>query len=96
MAALVLVLSLSVAPTAQAADMGRPDAGALWTSIQSWAQELLADWLGWGAAPESPGPVSTYNASEDTTEPVPPTVPLNIGPGGVATSDEGEGADPNG
>lgn len=96
MAALVLVLSLSVAPTARAADMGRPDAGALWTSIQSWAQELLADWLGWGAAPENSAPISRYDASEDSTEPVPPTVPLDIGPGGTSTTDEGYGGDPDG
>lgn len=93
-AAVVLVLSLSVAPAARAADTGRADAGTLWTSIQAWAQDLLGDWLGWGTGHENSGPISTYDASEDSTEPVPPTVPLTGVPGG--TTDSGEMSDPDG
>lgn len=92
-AAIALVLSLFVAPTARAADTGWADAGTLWTSIQSWAQDLLGDWLGWGTGREHSGPVSTYDASEDSTEPV-PVAPLAGVPG--STTDSGEMSDPDG
>lgn len=94
-AALALVLTLSVAPAAEAVDKGF-NTTSVWTTIQAWAQDLLGDWLGWKAADATTTPESTYNESEDSQETVPPVLPLDIGPGGTSTNDEGDSPDPNG
>lgn len=96
MAALTLVLSLSVAPVVQAA--GAP-AGpvSLWTSMQDWVQDLLVDWLGWGGDQKSASHGSTYDEPESTEEIVPTSPsPLDVGTGTTSTTDEGPDPDPNG
>jgi hypothetical protein len=95
---LVLVLSVLLAPTVQAAGASGAGPGSFWSPIQTWVQELLADWFGWGTQVENSGPVSTYDASETTTQDPPspafgPTLPV---PGDVSTTDEGGAGDPNG
>lgn len=94
-AALALVLSLSVAPAARAADKGF-DTTSAWITLQDWAQDLLGGWLGWKTSDATSTPQSTYNASEDPPETVPPTLPLDIWPDGPLTNEEGGDSDPNG
>jgi hypothetical protein len=94
---LVLVLSVLLAPTVQAAGASGAGPGSFWSPIQTWVQELLADWFGWGTQVENSGPVSTYDASESTDEATPPpTGPMLVGPGDTSTTDDGGQLDPNG
>lgn len=95
-AALALVLSLSVAPIARAADGAITGPDNIWTHVQSWAQNLLVDWLGWGTAGQTDGPVSTYDTSDSSGATLPPLGPLDIGPDGTCTTDEGGTGDPDG
>lgn len=96
-AVLVLVLSVLLAPTVQAAGAPGSGPGSFWTSFQTWVQDLLVDWFGWGAQVENSGPVSTYDALDTTTIGTTTTQdPTLVGPGDTSTTDEGQGADPNG
>lgn len=95
MAALTLVLSLSVAPVAQAADAPAGPV-SLWTSVQDWVQDLLVDWLGSGGDLKSASHGSTNHEPESTdeTDPTAPS-PLDIGTG-TPTTDDGNYIDPDG
>lgn len=94
--ALVLVLTLIAAPCAWAADGANHDAGSLWTSVETWFQSLLTDWLGVDTG--NPAPESTYDRVDDPEEPVPPQSPTSVGPGSgdPSTTDAGTDPDPNG
>jgi hypothetical protein len=97
-AVLVLVLSVLLAPTVQAAVAPGSGPGSFWTSFQTWVQDLLVDWFGWGAQVKNSGPVSTYDALDTTgtTTLTPPDSPTLVGPGDTATTDEGNNNDPDG
>lgn len=94
MSALVLVLTLIAAPCAWAADEALHDAGSLWTSIESWFQSVLADWLGVDTG--NPAPGSTYDRADDAEKPMLPSSPTSVGPGGTNTTDSTADPDPNG
>lgn len=90
-----LALGLAGAPAALAAGPTDPGSGGLWASFQSWAQELLVDWLGWGEPNQEPE--ATYEASD-----CPEDEPLCQGPeptggdGPGSTTDDGPFTDPDG
>lgn len=91
---LVLALTLLAAPCAWAAGGAVHDSGSLWTSVETWFQSLLTDWLGAGSGNSTPE--NTYDRADDTDETAPPQWPTSVGPGDASTTDEGGVPDPNG
>lgn len=94
-AVVLLVLALTVAPSAVAADGTCQGPGSLWTSVRSWAQGLLPEWLAWSEGPENSEPVSTYDRLNDGQ---PTTTESDKGPGRESppTTDDGDFGDPDG
>lgn len=91
--ALVFVLGLFTATGAQAAEGPSRGLTGLWTSIEVWFQDLVADWLG-------DEPTATTSKTE-SSEPIPPTIPTGPGTqdggsGGTSTTDDGPVTDPDG
>lgn len=80
--ALVLALGLFVATGAQAAEGPQRGLTGLWTSVELWFHDLMADWLG-------TEPTATTSASE--TEDSPTTFALPESPTGPWTQDGGSG-----
>lgn len=97
---LTLALGLAGAPAALAAGPGDAGPGGLWAALQSWTQEILSGWLGWGETDRdgTQSPEAIYEAS-DCPEGDPECdglEPTGGVPGDGSTTDEGPGADPNG
>lgn len=99
-AVLVLAFSLLLAPTVLAADAPGAGSGNFWTPFQTWVQDLLFDWFGWGAPEQNSGPVSPYDSLQSsdtaTTTLPPPPDPVLVGPGDTSTTDEGSSGTPDG
>ena len=90
-----MALTLLVAPCAWAADGAMHGTGSLWTSVETWFQSLLADWL--GTASGNSTPEITYDRADDSEKTEPPQGPASIGPGSDGTTtDAGSTPDPDG
>lgn len=90
---LALALSLFTVPMAAAADAPQPTKGvaAFWAGIEGWFQDLVTTWFG------SDKPTSAVFATESQCM-AGANCPEETGggPGGVATTDEGDNLDPDG
>lgn len=88
LATLVVVLGLSLAPAASAADRApaRAEEG-FFLDLSQWMQAAFADALGWFEA--------TWSDSEATGDPI-ELPPIDTSGGGDNGTDEGPGIDPDG